>query len=404
MRVLVVHNRYRSSAPSGENQVVDAEINLLRDSGVEVAAYLEDSDELVAPGFGLGKATAAVGPVYSPRGVPRFRRFLADVRPDVVHVHNVFPLVSPWIMRVSKAAGVPVVQTVHNYRHSCLNGLHVRDGRRCDDCVGRTVPWPGVLHACYRDSRVQSIPMAVSQTLHKPTWRTVDAFLALTPFMRERLISAGLPSDRVVLRPTWSPDPGASPVVAGDFAYIGRLDEPKGLPLLLSAWQRLARDGRKLLIAGAGPLQAQVEALAAADESVVYLGPLDRRGVDGLLTRCGVVIVPSVVYEGFPLTVVEAFAKGRPVVVTRGGSAASIVSPTTAWTVPLEPTRFAHVLSAITLDDCVARGREARNYYERFLTPEAALASLIAIYHSVLAVDARTPQARGVRGEAHEGL
>ncbi len=383
MRVLVVHNRYRSSAPSGENQIVDAEIGLLRDAGIHVVSYLEDSDELVPPGSPIAKATAAVGPVYSPRGMSRFRLLLAYVRPDLVHVHNVFPLISPWVVRASKAAGVPVVQTVHNYRHSCLNGLHVRDGRRCDDCVGRRVPWPGVAHACYRGSRVQSLPMAVSQTLHKPTWRMADAFLALTPFMVQRLLLSGLPAQKIRLRPTWVPDRSANAITSRDFCFVGRLDEPKGVPLLLAAWRQGPAPGRRLRIAGDGPLRDQVQAAADADASLEYLGRLDAPGVARLLADSAVAVLPSMFYEGFPLVLAEAFAAGRPALVTAGGSAASVVSDAEGWQAPLHSAGIASTMKAVTDAEAVRRGEAARRRYENELSPAAALSSLLQIYTDV---------------------
>lgn len=384
MKVLVVHNRYRSSSPSGENQVVEAEISLLRDAGVEVATYVEDSDEVVAPGSRLAKATAVVGPVYSPRGVSRFQRLLSKERPDVVHVHNVFPLISPHVVRISKAAGVPVVQTVHNYRHSCLNGLHVRDGHRCDDCVGRRLPWPGVLHACYRDSQLQSIPMALSQTLHKSTWRMIDTFLALTPFMVQRLILAGLPPQKIVIRPTWVPDRSPAPLIGRDFCFVGRLDDPKGVPLLLEAWRRSPTQGRRLRIAGDGPLRQQVQAMAHTHPDLEYVGRLDPAGVTELLSASAVAVIPSKVYEGLPLVLAEAFAVGRSVVVTAGGSAASVVTDAEGWCAPLEPEGMARVLTSITDEEAVRRGQAARRRYDDEFSPAVALASLVRVYSDLV--------------------
>src|SRR4051794_15577628 len=167
MRVLVAHNRYRASSPSGENQLVAAEIDLLRAGGVDVVPLLTDSDDLTGP---LGALRGAPGPIYSPSGVRGFKRLLAQTRPDVVHLHNVYPLISPYVVRVAARAGVPVVQTVHNYRHGCVNGLHLRDGHPCTDCLGTRLGLPAVRHGCYRDSRLQTVPMTIGQVVHRPTW------------------------------------------------------------------------------------------------------------------------------------------------------------------------------------------------------------------------------------------
>ena len=161
MRVLVAHNLYRSSAPSGENQLVRAEIELLRDGGVEVVGLIQDSDDI--PDGIRGLLEAAPGPVYSRDGVRRFTRLLEEHRPDVVHLHNVFPLISPYVVRVAARRDVPVVQTVHNYRHGCVNGLHLREGHACTDCLGTRLGLPAVQHGCYRGSRAQTVPMALGQ-------------------------------------------------------------------------------------------------------------------------------------------------------------------------------------------------------------------------------------------------
>ena len=145
MRVVVVHNRYRSENPSGENRVVESDIEQLRADGVEVIPYIRDSDEI--EGFTpLGKAGLAVRPLVSPVDALAFRRLLREVQPHIVHLHNPFPLISPWIVRTAKAQRVPVVQTVHNYRHVCVNGIHFRDGAPCFECVGKALPWPAVRH------------------------------------------------------------------------------------------------------------------------------------------------------------------------------------------------------------------------------------------------------------------
>jgi len=230
MRVLVAHNRYRSSSPSGENQLVAAEIDLLRAGGVDVVPLLTDSDDLTGP---LGALRGAPGPVYSPSGVRRFRRLLEETRPDVVHLHNVYPLISPYVVRVAARAGIPVVQTVHNYRHGCVNGLHLRDGHPCTDCLGTRLGLPAIRHACYRDSRLQTVPMTIGQVLHRPTWNDeVARYLALTPFMADLLVRTGVPRERITLRPSWAPDPGEPPAPGTDVLYVGRLDEPKGVDRL----------------------------------------------------------------------------------------------------------------------------------------------------------------------------
>ena len=381
MKVLVAHNRYRSSTPSGENSIVDAEIRLLRDGGVDVTPLLVSSDDIVGIS---GFVRAALGPLYSPEGVRSFARLLADSRPDVVHIHNVFPLLSPWIVRTAHAARVPVVQTMHNYRHTCINGQHFRNGRACDDCVGLRMPLPAVAHGCYRQSRSQSFPMAVGQLAHRSTWRSVDAFIALTEFMVERLTVYGIERSRIRLRPTWTEDPGRPAPPGRDVLFVGRLDEQKGLRLLLDAWKGLdPLLRRRLLIAGDGPLGRAVAETARDDARVVPLGRVPNSQVSTLMRECAVVVVPSLWYEGYPLVIAEAFSQGRGVLVTEGTSAASAVSEACGLRIPPTADAWRERLMALTDHELAAWGAAARTHYEERGTPKAALASLRSTYLSV---------------------
>lgn len=382
MRVLVAHNRYQSASPSGENRLVDAEVALLRDAGVEVVEMIADSDDI---GSGIGGVLkAAPGPVYSPTGVRRFSRLLRETRPDVVHLHNVFPLISPYVVRVAGRHGVPVVQTVHNYRHGCVNGLHLRDGRPCTDCLGTRLGLPAVQHGCYRGSRAQTVPMAIGQVVHRGTWRDgVARYLALTPFMRDKLIATGIDADRITIRPTWVSDPGVAGPPGRDVLYVGRLDEPKGLDRLLDAWERGGpASGRTLAVAGDGPLRPRVEA-AVAGGTVRWLGQVPPSEVATAMADAAYVVVPSRVYEGYPLVVAEAFGRGRPVLTVSGGSVGTIVDETTGWVVGPSAEALADAIRRIGDDEAAHRGAAARASYERDNTPERGLDSLLAVYSSL---------------------
>jgi glycosyltransferase involved in cell wall biosynthesis len=385
MKVLICHNRYRSNSPSGENQVVDSEIALLRCAGVEVVQMIEDSDSIVSGGL-VAMGNAALGPVYSPKGVRRFKALLREERPDIVHLHNVFPLVSPAVVRVAKSAGVPVVQTIHNYRHTCVNGLHFRDGHLCDDCIGHRVAYPAVLRGCYRGSRPQSVAMALGQAAHRGTWGMVDKLVALTPLMARRLLAAGFEGKQIAVRPSWTADPGEQPAGPGaDFLYLGRLEEAKGINLLLEAWRlRKAGSGRRLRIAGTGPLGEHIRSMALLEDNVDYLGHLDRSEVAAAIQDCGVVVIPSLWYEGLPLTFVEALAHGRPAIVNEGTSTASMVTDGLAWSVPPTADSWRETIDMITQDDIEARGMAARKFYSETCSPPAALKSLLQIYQDLL--------------------
>jgi glycosyltransferase involved in cell wall biosynthesis len=384
VRVLVAHNRYRSDAPSGENRLVEAEVALLREGGVEVVELMTDSDT-IAPGV-RGVLQAAPGPVYSPSGVRHFTQLLRETRPDVVHLHNVFPLLSPYVVRVAARAGVPVVQTVHNYRHGCVNGLHLRDGLPCTDCLGTRWGLPAVHHGCYRGSRIQTVPMTIGQNVHRGTWRDgVARYLALTPFMRDKLVATGIAPERVQVRATWVPDPGPTSPPGNDVLYVGRLDEAKGIDRLLDAWAAGGRNsGRRLRIAGDGPLTGLVAAAAQGDSSIEHLGPLDALQVRAAMQQAAYLVVPSRVFEGYPLVIAEAFGSERPVLTVAGGSVGSIVDDGVGWVVAPDITSLSAALRTIDDASAVTRGVTARLCYERHNTPERGLASLLDTYHRVM--------------------
>jgi len=385
MRVLVAHNRYRSAAPSGENAAVDAEIGVLRAAGIEVRAYLPSSDGIadLSPARRVGVAT---GPVVNPWAVRDLARLIGEFRPDVLHVHNVFPLVSPWAVRTARARGVPVVQTVHNYRHSCVSGFRYRSGGPCDDCVGRRVALPAIRHACYRGSRLQSAAMVLGSAVHRDTWRSVDRFLALTPFLRQELVALGVPPDRIVLRPTSVPDPGPPSPLGSNVLFVGRLDEMKGAHVLVQAWTRvMPAPGTRLRIAGEGPLHERLRQLACARPDVDLLGALDPAGVARELRDAALVVIPSLWYEGQPLVYAEALAHGRPVLATDVGSLAGLGGLGVGWSVPPRSSAITDALGVLPdRQTLLLRGRRARARYEREHRPDRALDLLLQVYRSAV--------------------
>jgi glycosyltransferase involved in cell wall biosynthesis len=383
VRVLVAHNRYRSAAPSGENRLVDAEIALLRDAGLDVVSMLTDSDD-IAPGV-RGVLQTAPGPVYSPSGVRRFRRLLAETRPDVVHLHNVFPLISPYVVRIARRARVPVVQTVHNYRHGCVNGLHLRDGHPCTDCLGTRLGLPAVRHGCYRGSRAQTVPMTIGQNVHGSTWRQgVARYLALTSFMRDKLVAAGIPRDRIEIRSTWVPDPGAAGPPGRDVLFVGRLDEAKGIDRLLDAWKRGRPDGRRLVVAGDGPLAGLVDDAQQNDPTIEWLGAVSSARVTEVMRDAAFVVVPSRFFEGYPLVVAEAFGRGRAVLTVAGGSVGAIVTEETGWVVDASAEALSASIREIDDQAAASHGAAARASYERHNSPQRALTSLTDVYRRVV--------------------
>jgi glycosyltransferase involved in cell wall biosynthesis len=388
MRVLVVHNRYRSALPSGENMVVDRDIVMLRDAGVEVETYIRDSDEI--GGFGPAKRVElAVRPIYSLEDTKAFKAQIQSFRPDVVHLHNVYPLISPAVIRVAKAEGVPVVQTVHNYRLVCANGLYFRDGRVCQDCLGKRVPWPAVAHSCYRGSMAQSAIMASSLVAHRSTWQMIDRFLPVSHFVAEQLLAMGVSGDKILVKPNAITDPG-EPVPLGEgFLFAGRLDEEKGIKLLLEAWL-LSGVGKTttLTIVGDGFERNTVQQAASAESSIRYLGSVPTDEVGQLLDNCAVRVVPSLWFEGEPLAVIESYAKGRPVISMSIGANASAEGDEVGWVCPTtSATDLAGTIRQASENQGAAhaRGATARSLYEHTYRPDVVIRSLLEIYNELCA-------------------
>src|SRR5262245_19572778 len=306
MKVVVAHNRYSSAQPSGENVMVDAEIAQLREIGVEVIPFIRSSDEIASMSPGK-RLTLALSPIWARRTQEDLRALLETERPDVFHLHNPYPLLSPWVVRTAHAVGVPVVQTIHNYRHVCMAATFLRDGHVCRDYVGHRLRLPGVRHACYRGSRAQSLVMATSLAVHRDTWRSVDRFIALTVGIANYLREYGIPEERITIKPNAVADPGPPPAAgAGDGAlFAGRLTPEKGIMLLLEAWSTLPEgELGSLYIIGDGPLRGAVIEAAGKRDDVFYLGAMDNAGVHRAMRSAALVVAPSTWEDVLPTVVI----------------------------------------------------------------------------------------------------
>lgn len=382
MKVVVAHNRYSSAQPSGENAVVAAEIEQLGGAGVQVVPFLRSSDEIPAQLPVAARAALAISPTYAAKAQRELRALLAEQRPDVLHLHNPYPLLSPWVIRTAHAAGVPVVHTLHNFRQTCANGLFFRDGHDCHDCVGRVVPTPAVWHACYRGSRAQSAVMAATLALHRGTWRGLDRVLALTPAMAQHAHALGVPAQRVVVRPNAVADPGPPSGPGAGFLFAGRLSPEKGVGLLLDAWARHPVGALGTLrLAGDGPLAELVRARAADRSDVEFLGHLSRAEIGAAMRRSAVVVVPSSWDEVCPTVAIEALAHGRPVLGTVRGGLPWLIGPA-GWTVADSVEALAAVLPTARAQ-APGLAATARHAYETRFTPQIAVRTLLDVYRSV---------------------
>jgi glycosyltransferase involved in cell wall biosynthesis len=317
VRIVVGHSRYLS-ASSGENQVVDDEARLLKSAGHEVFTW-QPSAEQEEQGLALLKT--GLGAIWSSSARRELRGLLRDTRADVLHLHNLFPMLSPAVLRVARDEHVAVVMTLHNYRMLCLPANLLRDGRVCEDCVGH-MPWRGVRHACYRDSTLGSASIATSLSLHRAL-RTFDRpqrFLAVSEFVRTKHVDAGWDPERIRVKANfaWPCDRRSGP--GESFVYVGRLSPEKGLSHLLQAWRRV--DAR-LLVVGDGPDGEELRRIAPPN--VRFTGSVERAEVDEMLQRARALVLPSICYEGQPRTILEAFAAGVPVIANRIGGLPELV-------------------------------------------------------------------------------
>lgn len=385
MRVLVVHNRYRSDSPSGENAVVDLEVEAMRARGVVVETYFRCSDEIEE--FSIPeKLLLAASPVTGWSSRRSLRAVLDRFKPDVLHLHNPYPLISPWVLGEAKARGVRTVVTVHNFRIRCMNGLFFRDGAVCLDCEGTASPWPGVRHACYRDSRGQSVVMAVALTKHRSSWADVDRFIALSPFVCDRLVSWGVARDRIMVKPNAVAAPASVTEPGNGFLYVGRLSVEKGILELLSAWDA-SRLGAvyRLQIVGTGPLETEVSAKAQSSQGVELLGARTPEQVAALRAATAVSVVPSVWFEVNPLVVLESFGAGRPVVATRSGSLDGLVDDEVGWLATPTTADMADALvRASSSSEVAVRAVASRERYECLYAPDVVHAALLATYESLI--------------------
>jgi glycosyltransferase involved in cell wall biosynthesis len=280
---------------------------------------------------------------------------------------------------------VPVAAGVRNYRMSCIVATHFRDGGRCVECVGTVLNSPAVRHACYRESRLASVPLAFSQAVHAGTWRLVDRFLAVSDFLRDHLVRLGVAASRVTVRPNFSPDYGVAPGLGRDVLFAGRLTPDKGVEPLLEAWRRSRgwHTGR-LLLAGTGPLEPVARAVEPRYR-VSLLGLLDREQVIEAMRASRLVVMPSIWDEPFGRVVVEAASLGRPSIVSDRGALPSLVEDgTTGWVRSPDPASLATAFDAALDDEEVRRrGRAARRRYERHYTEERSIDVLDATLHQL---------------------
>jgi glycosyltransferase involved in cell wall biosynthesis len=323
LKILIAHNRYQQMG--GEDFVVENESHLLADRGHEVRLFQAHNDHIQGT---RARVAAAVDSVYSRSSKQRLLQTLGDFRPDIVHIHNLFPTLSSSILGACDETGTPFVRTLHNYRLVCPKGILYRDGHVCEDCLRKDFAWPGIQHACYRDSRPGTLAVALSTRRERHTLTASTAkrhLIVLTEFADRKFAQASFPNVQTHIKPNFlSTDPGVGPGDGGYFLYLGRLVQEKGIEPLLEAW-RGAPAHLRLKIAGTGPLESLCKGAADTDPRIEFLGHVPRAEVQALIHGASAMIFPSVWYEGFPMSVVESLAAGTPVIASKIGSMEDII-------------------------------------------------------------------------------
>jgi glycosyltransferase involved in cell wall biosynthesis len=377
LRILQVHTRYRQ--PGGEDAVVDIERHLL-----ESAGHLVETHILANP---VDRRSSLVALARSPWNRPMAEKVLATTRafrPDVVHVHNTWFALSPSVFPVLREAALPLVTTIHNYRLACVNALLYRDERPCLECVGR-LPWPGVLHRCYRGSAIQSAAVAVTIATHRArhTWHDdVSRIIVLTRFAADILVRSGVPESRIVIKPNAVADPGPRPRPPSNsdsILFVGRMTEEKGILDLARAWERAQLADLKLTMIGTGPLIERMR--VSKPTGVVLSGQLPSSEVRQLMLGARALVMPSRWFEGMPMVLLEAMASGLPVVVPQHGELSDIAGAGGVGFEPLDIDSLAGALDTLADDVTVdSKGRSSRSEYMSRYTPTQSAARLVGIY------------------------
>lgn len=385
MKIVIAHNIYQQ--PGGEDTVVRQESDLLRQSGHQVLTYARsnfDADQYT----GIRRLALFAHTTWATDTRKDFSALLKRERPDVVHVHNTFVMISPSIYDCCKEAGIAVVQTLHNYRLFCPASTFLRDGAPCEDCVTGSL-YSGVRHRCYRNSAGASAAIATMLYLHrlKGTWKEdIDRYIALTMFARDKFMECGLPARKLTVKPNFvHPDPGRRKRIGGHAVFIGRLTGEKGIETAIEAWRRLPNDIH-LKVVGDGPLMDQLRKTVQQGNltNISLLGRLSREETFKVLAEARFLLFPSEWYESFPMTLLEAFAHGVPVIASDMGAMREIVKhgQTGLLFMPRNPDDLAGAVRTLWNDTgrIETLGNNARSEFEAKYTADENYRQLMDIY------------------------
>jgi len=380
VNILSVHNRYLQRG--GEDESTELENSLLRSHNHNLIEYVADNHDIA------GRLLVGVGfrSVWNHTSYAGIRKQIRDHKIDLVKIDNFFPQISPAVFYAARAEGVPAVQALRNFRLACPGAVFFRDGKLCEDCLDKVIPWPGIVHGCYRQSRLLTIGPAVMSSAHRiaGTWKNhVSAYVALSDFSRDKFIEAGLPSNKIFVKPNFVTDGGIGKGDGNYALFVGRLSPEKGIDVLLSAWQQIGMK-LKLKIAGTGPLEQDVRACAAVTPAIEYLGHTSLDRTYELMGSAMALAFPSKWYETFGRTVAEAFAKGTPVIGSNIGTMKTMIShqETGLHFDPFRPESLVEQVQWMLAhtDEWLRMRERARRSYEQLYTPARNYELMTRIY------------------------
>jgi glycosyltransferase involved in cell wall biosynthesis len=382
MRIALIHNYYHLKG--GEDIAFSAESALLREHGHTVFELVDDNSRI------NGALNQARYLIWSQENYRRLVKLIRREKPDLAHIHNTFFILSPSVYYACSDEGIPVVQTLHNYRLLCPAATFFRDGKVCEDCLHQSIAISGIKHRCYHQSFIQTAALAGMLGLHRMigTWRDkIDLYIALTEFARQKFIQGGFPEDKIVVKPNFiHPDPGMGTHQGKYALFVGRLSDEKGIRTLIEAWG--FNRSIPLKIVGSGPLYNWVEERTRNNPDIEMLGHIGRDEIFVLMKNALFLVFPSECFEGFPTVIGEAFASGLPVVATKLGSSGEIVSNKVngLFYSPEAPEDLASKVSWAWshTEEMAEMGQNARREYEAKYTGEQNYPMLMKIYRQVL--------------------
>lgn len=384
LNILLAHNYYRQRG--GEASVFQNEKELLISNGHKVVCFTRDNLEINSSGI-FNRLTSPLWFTFNKDTVKQVASVVSNKRFDVAHAHNIFPLISPSLYYVLKDFNIPIVQTLHNYRLICPAATFYRDGAICEDCMGKLVPYPGLRYKCWHESYAKTACVTGLLTFHNLAstfTNKVDVFIALTKFASKKYIEGGIPENKIVVKPNFSPDFGFQNKQQGKyFLFVGRLSEEKGILTLLQAWEKLPAN-YVLKIVGDGSLQDKVIKIAERLKNIDYLGRLPKEKVIEVMRDAISLIFPSEWYEGLPMVIVEAFSVGLPVVTSNLGSMSALIEHeyNGLHFIPgsVESLRNQIQWAIANQSRMLEMGRNARHVYESNYTPQKNYSQMMRIY------------------------